>query len=261
MKRPIGIFDSGLGGLSVVADIRRQLPHESLIYVADSRHCPYGEKSEDFVRARAEAIGDFLVGEGCKAIIVACNTATAAAVAMLRSRFELPVVAVEPALKPAAAMTRSGVIGVLATRSTLQSPAYARLLAGHARHHHVIGESCPEWVDAVERGAVEDPATAALVAARVQPLLARGADVLVLGCTHFPFLRPHIVRCAGDSVTILETGPAVARRLRARLSEAQLVADAATPRHRFLSSQPTRHGETFARSVLTELELVESFTV
>jgi glutamate racemase len=260
VNRPVGIFDSGLGGLSVVGPIRKLLPGESLLYVADSKHCPYGDKDEHFLRDRAAAIGDFLVDQGCKAIVVACNTASVASVGMMRERFKVPVVAVEPAVKPAAALTRSGVVGVLATRATLRSEQYAQLLARHAATLQVIGEACPGWVEAVERGELDSPATAAMVAERVDALLARGVDTLVLGCTHFPFLRPHVERAAGRAVTILDTGEPVARQLQRRLDAAGLLGEAAGPvRHRFLASNVTPHIEGFVRRVWPDIAGIESF--
>jgi glutamate racemase len=261
MSRPIGIFDSGLGGLSVVEPIRSLLPYESLIYVADSKHCPYGDKPEQFLRDRAIAIGDFLVGQGCKAIVVACNTASAASVGMMRERFKLPVVAVEPAVKPAAALTRSGVIGVLATRTTLHSEQYALLLARYAATLEVVGEVCPGWVEAVERGELDTTETAAMVAQRVHSLIARGVDTLVLGCTHFPFLREQVERAAGPEVTILDTGGAVARQLQRRLGEKGLLGGRAdSVQHRFLTSNRTDELEAFVRRVWPDIGPIEPFT-
>jgi glutamate racemase len=260
VKRPIGLFDSGLGGLSVLIEIRKLLPNESLLYVADSKYCPYGEKDEEFLRRRAGIIGEFLLEEGCKAIVVACNTATAASVGMMRQRFKVPVVAVEPAVKPAAARTRSGVVGVLATRTTLQSEAYAQLLIRHAAGIEVLGADCPDWVAAVERGETGGSAAESLVAERVQPLLARGADTLVLGCTHFPFLRSAIEAAAGAQVTVLDTGEAVARQLQRRLGDLHLIEDAANlPSHRFVTSAPSAHTESFLRAVWPDLADIETF--
>ena len=143
MNSPIGIFDSGLGGLSLIGPIHAALPNESLLYVADSAHCPYGDKTEAYVQARAAAIGDFLHASGCKAIVVACNTATAAAVSALRARFSLPVVGLEPAVKPAVALTQSGVVDVLATRTTLSSDHFRNLLARHGGTARIVVEAVP----------------------------------------------------------------------------------------------------------------------
>jgi glutamate racemase len=251
---------AGLGGLSVVGPIRHLLPHESLVYVADSAHCPYGEKPAEFLRERAAAICEFLIGEGCKAIVVACNTATVATVGPLRKRYAVPVVGLEPAVKPAAIATRSGVIGVLATSHTLQSEQYGLLLERYARKLKVLGEPCPGWVDLVEQGQLDGPLTEALVERHVRPLLAGGADTLVLGCTHYPFLRPVIERLAGAAVTILDTGEPVARQLRRRLAETGRLADTSSgTRHRFLTSGEPGTAEAFVRRAWPDIDVLETF--
>ncbi|MCX7662245.1 MAG: glutamate racemase [Tepidimonas fonticaldi] len=227
---PIGVFDSGVGGLSVLREIRARLPAERLIYVADSGHAPYGDKSPAYVQARAEHILAQLRRAGCKAVVVACNTVTGLSIRALRERHpDWPLVAIEPAVKPAAALTRSGVVGVLATRNTVDSPGLARLIAAHAAGVQVLPQACPGWVERVERGELDGPDTETAVAQRVRPLLAAGADVLVLGCTHYPFLRPVIQRIAGADVTILDPAPAVARELARRLDEARLATPGAAP--------------------------------
>lgn len=221
---PIGVFDSGLGGISVLAEIRRRLPREDLVYVADSAHVPYGGHSPAFVVARAMTLSGFLIEQGAKAIVVACNTATAAAVPALRERLGVPIVGMEPAVKPAAAATRRGVIGVLATVGTLRSARFAALLERFGDGLAVVTEPCPGLVERVERGALDDPATRALVRRHLGPLLAAGADVVILGCTHYPFLRAVIEEEAGPGVTVIETGAAVARQLERRLEELGLLA-------------------------------------
>lgn len=258
MTAPVGIFDSGLGGLSVVAPIRRLLPRESLIYVADSAHCPYGEKPADYLRERAVAISEFLMRQSCKAIVVACNTATVATVKLLRERFDIPVVGLEPAVKPAAAVTRSGVIGVLATTHTLESEQFGRLLERHAASLKVIGEACPGWVDAVEQGRLDGPETEALVERHVRPLLAGGADTLVLGCTHYPFLRTVIERIAGPAVAVLDTGEPVAHQLCRRLTEQGLLAADGIPRHRFFTSGDPAAAVSFVRNAWPEIAHLET---
>ena len=170
MNAPIGVFDSGVGGLSVLREIRRALPHERLLYVADSLHAPYGERDEDFIATRADAIVDFLVAQGAKAIVIACNTATAVAVAALRSRHALPIVAIEPALKPAASLTRSGVVGVMATRQTLASDAFRRLAERHAPDVRLVLEPCPGLVEQIERGELTGTAAQARVAGLVKQI-------------------------------------------------------------------------------------------
>lgn len=219
-QRPIGIYDSGVGGLSVLRDIRARLPADTLVYVADAAHVPYGEKSRHAVIARAIALADYFVAQGVKAIAVPCNTATAAAIGVLRERHpDLPIVGIEPAVKPAARLTRSQVIGVMATTGTLASPRFRALVQREAPHARIVLQPCPSWVLAVEEGVVSGPEAEALVAPAVRTVLAAGADVLVLGCTHFPFLRDAIAAQAGPDVPILETGEAVARQLQRVLQE------------------------------------------
>lgn len=234
---PVGIFDSGLGGLSVLKHVRAQLPHEALIYVADSAHAPYGGKSEADVLARTLAIADFLVAQQVKAIVVACNTATAAAIAAVRQRYpQLPVVGVEPGLKPAARASKSGVVGVLATERTLASERF-RILErkiGDDTGVRFLSQPCPGLADQVEKGELRSPETAALVRRYVAPLIAEGADALVLGCTHYPFLVDAIRRSAAasgaDDVAVIDTGEAVARQLHRLLGDyGWLAADGMAP--------------------------------
>lgn len=220
--QPIGVFDSGVGGLSVLKEIRAALPNEDLLYVADSAHVPYGDKPVEFVQRRSTAIAQFLVNRRAKAIVVACNTASSVALASLRQRFSVPVVGMEPALKPATARTRAGRIGVLATSGTLGSRRFADLLARFGSGVEVRIQPCPGWVERVERGAVADEETRALVERYVAPLVRGGVDTLVLGCTHYPFLRPLIAATAGPRVSIIDPNPSVARELRRRLDESAM---------------------------------------
>ena len=220
---PIGVFDSGVGGLSVLREIRAALPAENLLYVADSGYAPYGDRSSDFILQRSEAIIDFFVSQHVKAIVIACNTATAVAVKALRSRHSLAIIAMEPAVKPAAAMTRSGVIGILATRKTLASDSFARLAENYASNVHIILQPCPGLVEQVERAELASMDTEALIARYVLPLLDKGADTLVLGCTHYPFLSPLIRKVAGQSVTVIDPSAAIARQLQHRLTLSGLV--------------------------------------
>lgn len=226
---PIGIFDSGVGGLSVLRHIRAELPHEELLYVADSAHAPYGGKTPQLIQARSLALAEFLLEQGAKALVVACNTATAAAIGMLRGRFDLPVVGMEPAVKPAVAATRSGVVGVLATTGTLKSAQFAALLENYGRKVRVVTQGCPGLVECVERGELEAPKTRALLAGYIQPLLDEGADTLVLGCTHYPFLRPLIEELTEGGVALIDTGAAVARQVRRRVEEAALATSSGSP--------------------------------
>ena len=217
-KGAIGVFDSGVGGLSVLQHIRDVLPNERLIYVADSGHVPYGDKPAHYIEQRALDITRFLIEQqGADAIVIACNTATAAAAATLRSRFSLPIIGMEPAVKPAAAASRSGVIGVLATIGTLESARFAALLERHTGNIEIFTQGCPDLVEQVEQGDLSGPKTHELVERYVSPLLARGADTLVLGCTHYPFLAPLIREIASSNIALIDTGSAVAQQLQRRM--------------------------------------------
>lgn len=228
---PVGIFDSGLGGLSVLRHVRMQLPRETLLYVADSAFAPYGGRPEAEVVARTLAIAGFLVAQGIKALVIACNTATAAAIAAVRERYpELPVVGVEPGLKPATLCSVSRVVGVLATERTLASARFQALEAqlSAATGVRFLPQSCSGLADQVEKGELRSAATAALVGRYVEPLIRQGADTLVLGCTHYPFLSPLIKaaarRAGAPGVMLIDTGEAVARQLQRVLTERALLA-------------------------------------
>lgn len=217
-ESPIGVFDSGVGGLSVLHDIRALLPSESLLYVADSGFVPYGEKSPEVIKARSRAIAEFLLARGAKALVLACNTATAAAVADLRNRYSLPIIGMEPAVKPATLATRSGVVGVLATTGTLRSAKFAALLDRFAGSVQVLTQPCPGLVECVERGELSGPVVTELLVRYTHPLLMEGCDTLILGCTHYPFLRPVLQEILPADVRLVDTGAAVARQLHAQLT-------------------------------------------
>jgi glutamate racemase len=219
LQGAIGVFDSGVGGLSVLRAIRAALPHEHLVYVADSGHAPYGDQSEAHITQRTLTVGNWLAEQGVKAITIACNTATVVAAKTLREQTHLPVVAIEPAIKPAVALTRSGVVGVLATRQTVHSAAVARLVALYGADKRILLQACPGWVEQVERADLHSAETEALLRQFITPLLEQGADTLVLGCTHYPFLRDTLARIAGERVTLLDPAEAVARELTRRLAD------------------------------------------
>ncbi len=227
---PIGIFDSGIGGLSVLQHIHQDLPHEDLLYFADSAYAPYGDKSEAEISARSLAVTEFLLQRGVKALVVACNTATTAAIKAIRTAYpELPVIGIEPGLKPAAAQSRSKIVGVLATRATLLS---ARLLTLQQQISAASGvqfelQACVGLVDQIEKGELRSAQTALLLRRYIAPLITQGADTLVLGCTHYPFVRPQIEKIVGEMtaqpVAIIDTGAAVSRQLSKVLSENNLL--------------------------------------
>jgi glutamate racemase len=219
-RQPIGVFDSGVGGLSVLRQIRALLPAENLIYVADTAWVPYGPRPPEEILARSRQLTRWLVDQGAKAVVIACNTATVAAAGPLRSEYALPIVAMEPAVKPAAAATRNGVVGVLATAGTIASTRYAALLARFAAGIQVISRPSPELVELVEQGELRSAHARSVVRHCLEPLLDRGADTVILGCTHFPPLRPLIEEIAGPEVAVIDTGAAVARQLQRRLVEA-----------------------------------------
>ena len=223
-RSPIGVFDSGVGGVSVLREIQRELPAEELIYVADSAHAPYGDKPIEEIQERAFRIVEFLIDQHAKAIVVACNTATGVAVEALRARWTLPFVAIEPAVKPAAAATRTGIIGVLATRQTIASPRFARLAETWANGARILAQPCPGLVEQIERGELTGRKTRDLIESFVRPLVEQGADTLVLGCTHYPFVESLIAAVAGPGVTLVNPAAAVARELRRRLTESKLLA-------------------------------------
>lgn len=223
---PVGVFDSGVGGLSVLREIRRELPFENLLYVADSAYAPYGEKSSQFIEARSIAIIEFLISRHAKAIVVACNTATGAAIASLRAKYSLPIVAMEPAVKPAAANTKSGVIGVLATSRTLSSNNFVRLFNRFGADVEILVQACPGLVEQVEAGDLFGGRTRQLLEGYLFNLLQQGADTIVLGCTHYPFLTALIQEIAGPTVAVIDPSAAIARELRRRLKAADLLSDA-----------------------------------
>lgn len=213
LNHPIAVFDSGLGGLTVLRALRERLPQEDFFYFADTRHLPYGDRPEAFLRQRGVAIAEALHRRGAKAMVIACNTATAAAAEAIRAAAALPVVALEPGVKPAAALSQRGVIGVLATTRTLHSERFQRLVANHAYHVQVLAQACPGLADAIENDGPDSPQIEALLDRFVAPLAAAGADVVVLGCTHYPWVADGIARRMPAGTVLLDTGEAVARQL------------------------------------------------
>ncbi|KVQ36986.1 glutamate racemase [Burkholderia ubonensis] len=260
---PVGVFDSGLGGLSVLRAVRAQLPDESFVYVADSRHAPYGPRDEAFITERTLAIGEWLAREGAKALVVACNTATAQSIAAIRERLAIPLVGVEPGIKPAAALSASGIAGVLATQSTLASARFQALLDRYGAGRRFICQPGHGLVEAVERGDTHSPALRALLDGYLQPMLDAGADTLVLGCTHYPFFTETIRDLVGNRLTIVDTSDAIARQLARVLDERGLRAPAGTRAAppRFCSTSDGRQLRALASTLLGLDAPVESVAI
>lgn len=214
----IGIFDSGIGGLSVFREIRKVLPEQSYVYYSDNAHCPYGEKTREYIIDRARAITRFLLDKGCEIIVVACNTATAAAIATLRDEFPVKFIGMEPAIKPAAQATKTGVVGVLATAGTLRATKYIDTRARWAQNVRIVEHIGQGFVELVEKGITTGPEAESTVRNSLMPLLDAGADMIVLGCTHYPFLSETISKVAAEAypdrtIKIIDPAPAVARHL------------------------------------------------
>jgi glutamate racemase len=223
VKQPIAVFDSGLGGLTILRALRERLPQEDYFYFADTRFLPYGERPEIFLKERGLLIARALEKRGAKALVIACNTATAAAAEAIRAVMALPIVALEPGVKPAVALSASGVIGVLATTRTLASERFQRLVGSHANGYRVVAQPCPGLAEAIEAQGPESAEVATLLDAYVAPLAAAGADVVVLGCTHYPWVSPAIAQRMPAGVRLLDTGEPVARQLERLLAAGNLL--------------------------------------
>ena len=252
-NNPIGVYDSGFGGLSVWRELHRALPRESLIYLGDGKNCPYGTKSEEQIRELAEKAVDDLVERGCKMVVVACNTATAAAIEYLRERFShIPIVGLEPAVKPACAMTRSKVVGVMATERSLAGRKFLSTLERYGQGVEVLKVVGEGFVEAVEADAEQEPRTEELVRRAVEPMIERGADVIVLGCTHYPFLGDVIRRVVGDrEVAVIDSGEAVEKRVESLLDKFDLrCAEDNSPKLEFLSYADEEYRSRLERKAL-----------
>ena len=222
-NQPIGVFDSGVGGISVLKHMHALLPHEDLIYLADSKYAPYGNKTADEIIARCRYLTQLCLQKNVKAIVVACNTATAAAIDTLRAEYKVPFIGMEPAVKPAAAASKNGIIGVLATVGTLKSAQFAGLLEAYGRDVKVVTQAGTGLVESVERGILNGFEMANLLQTHLKPLLDAGADTIVLGCTHYPLLADAIRDIVGEKITLIDTGAAVAKQLQRQLSENNLL--------------------------------------
>ncbi len=228
-REPMGVFDSGLGGLSVAREIRRRLPSENILYIADSAYCPYGGRSLEEISERAVAVTEMLLQRGAKLIVVACNTASGAAIDLLRSKYSVPIVGLEPAVKPAAATSVLRRIAVLATPATLKTERFNRLVDRHAAGVELVKVACPGFVELVEAGRISGPETQRVVRRVLKPVLEANVDRVVLGCTHYPFLRDVIAEVLGPGIEILDSGAAVARQVERVLTEHRLLAPQGPP--------------------------------
>jgi glutamate racemase len=249
---PVGIFDSGLGGLSVLRAVRAELPNEALMYVADSLYAPYGERDDDFIADRTLAIGAWLVAQGAKALVVACNTATAQSIALAREQLPIPVIGVEPGIKPAALQSKTHVAGVLATQVTLRSARFLALHERYAAECRFICQPGHGLVQAVERCDVDSAEVRALLQGYLQPMLDDGADTLVLGCTHYPFLDQTIREIVGDRLALIDTSVAIARQLQRVLAQQDMLAQphSETSAPRFYSTNDGAHLQQLAKTLL-----------
>ncbi|HDS17035.1 MAG TPA: glutamate racemase [Proteobacteria bacterium] len=225
----IGVFDSGVGGLSVLREIRKLLPREDLFYIADSGAGPYGDQSGEFIQERVHVLADFLLTKKVKSLVVACNTATTVAIQSLRMRLSLPIIAIEPAVKPAVELTRSGIVGILATSRTLTSRRFQSLVEDYGNGTKFLLQPCPGLMEQVEKGELESVKTYELTARYLSPLLEQGADTIVLGCTHYPFLLPVIKKLTGPDISIIDPAVAVARQLYRRLETCNLLSSGEVP--------------------------------
>jgi len=225
---PIGIFDSGLGGLTVVRALHELLPHEQLLYFADSAHLPYGERSMNEIFSFSRAITDHLLRQGCKIVVIACNTASAAALKPLRELYgsQVAFVGMEPAVKPAAEHSQTKNVGVIATTATFQGELYASVVERFAQDVNVLQQPCPGLVQQIEAGELDTPETEKMLRGWIGPMLEKNIDALVLGCTHYPFVRPLIEKIAGPNVRVIDPAPAVARQVKRILEVMNLLAPA-----------------------------------
>jgi glutamate racemase len=245
----IGMFDSGLGGLSVWLETQKLLPRESIIYYADSLNCPYGNRTEEEIYKLSAGITEFLLARGCKIIVVACNTATSAAIAKLRENYDVPFVGMEPAVKPAAALTKTGNIAVLATRGTISGKKLKETTEQFAigvQVHTCVGEGL---VELVERGKSDSKEAEDLLRQYIEPLLDKKVDQLVLGCTHYPFLSNAIRRISAEQINLIDPAPAVARRIQQLLDEFNIASDHKNPEYSFFTSGDSSLMASFLKNI------------
>ncbi|MFZ1546856.1 MAG: glutamate racemase [Candidatus Nitrotoga sp.] len=256
INAPIGVFDSGVGGLSVLQALKARLPNEHFIYVADSGYAPYGDQSTEFIERRATEVAHFLVRLQAKAMVIACNTASVNVAANLRKVLRIPVVAMEPAIKPASLATKSKVVLVLATTGTLRSQSVVQLCKTHGDGVRIILQPCSGLADQVERGDFCSAATRRLLHMYIRPGIAEGADTIVLGCTHYAFLAGEIASIAGPSVRLVEPSEAIARQLARVIVSPDVLSSPKVPETKFYTSGSTTQMSTFLTSIGEPFEQV-----
>lgn len=240
-KWPIGVFDSGLGGLTVLKALQKVLPEEDFVYVADNKYCPYGQRTSDEIIERSSKILNFFSAYPMKAVVIACNTATAAAIKHLRANYSLPIIGVEPGIKPACEITQTGKIGVLATAGTLKSEKYENLRNLHGKNVEVLEQACEGLVQAIEKEYPNFDKTKELLKLYLSPFKDQQVDTIVLGCTHYPLIE-ELIHIAMHSVATINTGPAIARQLKSQLEKYSLKNSANfLPATHILASQADQH--------------------
>lgn len=258
---PIGVFDSGVGGLSVLNQLKQHLPNESFIYLADSGYTPYGQQSKEILTARCQAIADFFIQQQVKMIVIACNTATAVMAEWLRDTLDLPIIGLEPAIKPACQVTKSRAIGVFATQNTLNSRRYQQLLAQYATTIKVLQSPCLGFVEQVENGDLNSLKTHRLIKKNLVPMLEESIDILVLGCTHYPFLLPAIQQVSrqfsNKPLTIIDTAKAVSKQAKVVLQAHHLLNDSQLPASVYFSTGNVREQQLIFRQLLNKNIILE----
>ncbi len=256
-NQPIGIFDSGLGGLSVWQELVKILPHESIIYFADQKNCPYGERSPEEITHLSSQIVDFFLEKNCKMVVVACNTATSASIHHLRKKYALPFVGMEPAVKPAALLTQTGKVGVIATKGTLSGERFHEIKNKYAQDVEVFVQVGHGLVECIEAGEWESPQTEELLKTYLEPMLEEGIDQLVLGCTHYPFLKKAIQHITQGKVNIINPAIAVAKQTQRLLIECDLLHESqeAKPIYSFYSSKDTQEMQRLLEHIAPDLTM------
>ncbi|OGS72167.1 MAG: glutamate racemase [Flavobacteria bacterium RIFCSPLOWO2_12_FULL_35_11] len=255
-NEPLGIFDSGIGGTSIWKEVVKLLPNENTIYLADSKNAPYGEKSSEEIIALSVKNTEYLLSKGCKLIIVACNTATTNAIDYLRKNYAIPFIGIEPAIKPAALLSKTGAIGILATKGTLSSKLFEKTTKEYTKNITTIEQDGEGLVPLIEEGKLNSPEINELLTTYLKPMLKFNIDHLVLGCTHYPYLIPQIKKIIGDNITIIDSGEAVAKQTKAVLEKHNLLSTSTTKsRHQFYTNSETKVLKEILNNVSVEFSV------